>query len=174
MAIWTREAQIPQHGGSLQLYICHNSSQREQEPSVNNILKIEKEAKMFELDTYLQQQEKVLSKKFQILSFLIDEKNKGKQFSAFGAAAKATTLFNYCNIDQDLIKFCCDNSTSKQKKLIPGCRIPILDPSWLKTQQFDYVFVIPWNIKQEIKAEIIKICGYKPSMFCVFPNFHFL
>ena len=51
----------------------------------------------------------------------------------------------------------------KQGCFIPGLNIKILDPKEIKKQKPDYVVILPWNLKHEIKNELdfIKSWGGK-------------
>ena len=43
-----------------------------------------------------------------------------------------------------------DRNPLKQGKYTPGTRIPILDPGAIKDARPDYIFILPWNLKEEI------------------------
>jgi len=97
------------------------------------------------------------------LSFLIEQKQAGKNVVAYGAAAKGNTLLNYCGIKKDLIKFVVDKSPYKQGKFLPGSHIPIVDEARIKEEKPDYVLILPWNMKDEIieQLDYIKNWGGK-------------
>ena len=42
----------------------------------------------------------------------------------------------------------------KQGCFIPGLDIKILDPNKIKDDKPDYIIILPWNIKKEIKNEL--------------------
>ena len=67
----------------------------------------------------------------------------GKLVAAYGAAAKANTLFNYASIKPDMIPFICDAARSKQVKFLPGSHIPIVPVSELQKLKPDYILIIP-------------------------------
>lgn len=68
----------------------------------------------------------------------------------YGAPAKGNTLINYCGIDRDYLDYTVDRSPYKQGTFLPGSRIPIYSPDLLKQTKPDYVFILPWNLKEEI------------------------
>lgn len=41
-------------------------------------------------------------------------------------------------------------SPHKQGNFLPGTHIPILHPGMIKETKPDYVFILPWNLKDEI------------------------
>ena len=42
----------------------------------------------------------------------------------------------------------------KQNCFIPGLNIKILDPKNIRKFKPDYLIILPWNLKQEIKKEL--------------------
>jgi hypothetical protein len=74
--------------------------------------------------------------------------------AAYGAAAKANTLFNYAGVITDLVPFICDAAKSKQGKFLPGSHIPIKPVSEILVRKPDYILLIPWNIKDEITQHL--------------------
>ena len=94
-----------------------------------------------------------IKKEFQ--RFLLDCKEKNLFVCAYGAAAKGNTLLNFCGIKDDLISFVCDAAESKQNKFLPGSKIPIVHPDTLKKEKkIDYVLILPWNISDEVIAQL--------------------
>jgi SAM-dependent methyltransferase len=62
---------------------------------------------------------------------LIDlELEGGRQVIGYAAAAKATTILNYCGIDRTMIPFVVDSTAFKQGKFIPGVKVPIVAPDY--------------------------------------------
>jgi hypothetical protein len=47
----------------------------------------------------------------------------------------------------------CDAAPSKQGRLLPGSRVPIVPPDALKHRRPDFVLILPWNIAEEVIAE---------------------
>jgi hypothetical protein len=84
------------------------------------------------------------------------KKNQSNRIAAYGAAAKGNTILNYAEITHKNIEFILDNSILKQGKFLPGSRIPILGPEAVNLEGLDYIVILPWNIKQEIKKILLK------------------
>jgi hypothetical protein len=78
----------------------------------------------------------------------------------YGAPAKGNTLLNYCKIDNRLMKFTVDISIHKQGLYLPGTHIPIYAPEKIKDEKPDYVFILPWNLKDEIMTQLQYIRGW--------------
>ena len=68
----------------------------------------------------------------------------------YGAPAKGNTLLNYCGIRTDFIDYTVDRNPHKQGLYLPGSHIPIAAPNKIRETKPDYVFILPWNLKDEI------------------------
>jgi hypothetical protein len=109
---------------------------------------------MNDMKFYFSLQPRANQVKYDLLLFLITQLRRGKLVAAYGAAAKANTLFNYAGIKPDLISFICDAAKSKQGKFLPGSHIPIVPVSELINQKPDFILIVPWNIKEEIMEQL--------------------
>ncbi|MBT6229113.1 MAG: SAM-dependent methyltransferase, partial [Candidatus Scalindua sp.] len=107
-----------------------------------------------DINNYLTFDEGVRAVKREILSFLIQAKEKGKTIVGYGAPAKGNTLLNYCGIRTDFIDYTVDRSVYKQGRYLPGSHIPIEAPDKIKETRPDYIFILPWNIKDEIMEQM--------------------
>ena len=157
--------ELPTHGGSLRIFTKHiEDSSKSIESSVKAMLDKEKTLGVDTLAYYQGFQEKTNKIKNDFISFLIEAKREGKKVVGYGAAAKGNTLLNYSGIKgQDLIEFVADASPYKQGKLLPGSRIPVFHPDKINENKPDFVFIFPWNLKDEISAQLsfIKSWGGK-------------
>jgi len=141
------------HGGSLRVYGCHADDPRPSEDSVSALLAWEEGHGLRALTTYRAFQAKADEVKNNLLGFLIEQKKQGKKIAAYGAAAKGNTLLNYAGIKPDLVPYVCDAAPSKQGNFLPGSHIPILSPEVLRHRRPDVVFILPWNIAQEVMQQ---------------------
>lgn len=153
LKIWHVET-LPTHGGSLRVFGCHNSDERQTSESLKELEAIEVAAGLNQLTTYQKLQSQAFEIKSQTLSFLLAAKESGKSVIAYGAAAKGNTLINYSGIKADLIDYVCDAAAAKQNKFMPGSHIPILDPSQIKVTKPDYILILPWNLKSEVIEQL--------------------
>jgi SAM-dependent methyltransferase len=149
--------EISTHGGSLRVYCCHDED--ESKPTTERAKELQKreEAAGFtSLDHYRNFAEQVKETKRKILKFLITAKEEGKSVVGYGAPGKGNTLLNYCGIRSDFIDYTVDRNPYKQGKFLPGTRIPIFGPEKIAETKPDYLFILPWNFKDEI----MKQCSY--------------
>lgn len=143
--------ELPTHGGSLRIYVCHRQdASKPKHCHVNNLLEREKQAGLADLNYYVSFGERVKQTKRKLLSFLIAAKDEGKSIVGYGAAAKGNTLLNYCGIREDFLDYVVDRSPHKQGHFLPGTRIPICHPDQIRETRPDYVLILPWNLKEEI------------------------
>ena len=142
--------ELPTHGGSLRTYICHSDDDKAISHRVGELERFELEAGYAATDTYLAFNEAVEDAKRDILTFLTGAKNDGKTVVGYGAPAKGNTLLNYCGIKTDYIDYTVDRNTYKQGRYLPGSHIPIESPDKIRETRPDYLFILPWNLKDEI------------------------
>jgi SAM-dependent methyltransferase len=141
------------HGGSLRLYVAH-ANRMAVADSVVQLRKQEISAGLDNVATYEAFGLRVRHLKRSLLRLLIELVEDGKSIVAYGAPAKGNTLLNYCGIGQDFIEYTVDRNIHKQGHLLPGTRIPVLAPEEIEKRRPDYVLILPWNLRDEIVAQI--------------------
>jgi len=142
------------HGGSLRLFLCHQSAVHNTKTTVNELLVEEESEGLLDQSTYTEFAEKISAIKRNLLRFIIEAKEQGKVIAAYGAAAKGNTLLNYCGIANDFIDFVADKNPTKQNRLLPGTRIPVVSPKSIYELKPDYLLILPWNIKDEVMEQM--------------------
>ena len=143
------------HGGSLRIFARHSEDGSKQVASaVEDLLKEERAAGLDNPFTYDEFAEKVRRTKRKFLQFLVQAKESGKSIVAYGAPAKGNTLLNYCGVRADFIDYAVDRSPHKQGMFLPGTHIPIHAPDLIFETKPDYLLILPWNLKEEIIAQM--------------------
>ncbi|BBO82788.1 SAM-dependent methyltransferase [Desulfosarcina ovata subsp. sediminis] len=150
--------ELPTHGGSLRILAGHMDNHRLQ-PTSRLAALVEKETRygLGTLDGYTAFADKVHATKRQLLSFLISCHEAGKTVAGYGAPAKGNTLLNYCGIREDLLPYTVDRSPHKQGQFLPGTHIPVYAVEEIEKRQPDYLLILPWNLKDEIMAQMAGI-----------------
>lgn len=147
--------ELPTHGGSLRVFAQRaNSGTHAIASRVAEMLAREGAAGMTTPDYYAGFQTRADQIKNAFLAFLIEAKNTGKKVIAYGAAAKGNTLLNYAGVRPDLLPWVIDRNPAKQGKYLPGSRIPIVDEARLREEHPDYVVILPWNLREEVMAQL--------------------
>jgi SAM-dependent methyltransferase len=157
-------AEIPTHGGSLRIYACHEQDQAKRLcPRVDALIQREIDFGLASPAVYQAFAERVYGTKRDILSFLIKAKKAGKSVAGYGAPGKGNTLLNFCGIGTDFLDYTVDRSPHKYGTWTPGSRIPIYHPDHIAETRPDYLFVLPWNLIDEIRqqTDYIKAWGGK-------------
>ena len=162
--------QLPTFGGSLRVFFCHESADRNVEASVDEVRKLESDYRYGDIKTYEAFSEEVRRTKRGILEFLVRAKNEGKSLVAYGAPAKGNTLLNYCGIGRDFFDYAVDKSPHKQGHFLPGSHIPVEDPERIRETKPDYVVILVWNIKDEIMAQYPDIGSWGGKFVVLIPE----
>ncbi|HEY4343373.1 MAG TPA: class I SAM-dependent methyltransferase [Parvibaculum sp.] len=146
--------ELPTHGGSLRVYAQKQGGPHELSPRVGEILARENAAGMSGTVFYEGFQARAEKVKDDFVAFLIEAKREGLKVGAYGAAAKGNTLMNFSGIRPDLLPYVVDRAAAKQGKFMPGSRIPIVDEAHLRIDRPDRIVILPWNIKEEVMAQL--------------------
>ncbi len=148
--------ELPTHGGSLRVYLAHANAAHRQSEAVAALLAREEDQGFCSLAAYASFAEQVKRTKRKLLSSLIAIKDEGKTIAGYGAPGKGNTLLNYCGIGTDFLDFTVDRNPYKHGRFTPGMHIPIRPVEALEEARPDYIFILPWNLKQEIIQQLIQ------------------
>ena len=150
--------ELSTHGGSLRIFGRHTEdAARPVAPAVEALLARERTAGLDRIETYRAFDEQVKETKRSLLEFLIYAKRSGKRVVGYGAPAKGNTLLNYCGVRSDFIDYTVDRNPYKQGRFLPGVHIPIYGPERIRETRPDYVLILPWNLKDEVVAQMAGI-----------------
>lgn len=146
------------HGGSLRMYAqLVATGRRPLSSRVFAVREAEGRAGLLSAATYAGFTARVTETKRKLLSLLIELKRTGKRIVGYGAPAKGNTLLNYCGIRSDFLDYTVDRNPHKQGRFLPGTRIPIFTPERIIDDKPDYVLILPWNIQDEVIAQMAAI-----------------
>jgi len=146
---------LPTHGGSLRLFVQREETgEHAVTAQLAATLEAERLAGLADETGYRSLQAAADKVKNDFVAFLIEAKRAGKRVMAYGAAAKGNTLLNYAGVRPDLLSAVVDRNPAKQGRYMPGSRIPIVDEACLREQRPDYVVLLPWNLRDELTAQL--------------------
>ncbi len=166
--------ELPTHGGSLRVFACHAGAGHAAQPAVARVLAEEEAFGLEGAEAYRAFARQVVDVKAGLLRFLLDARDAGKTVVGYGAPAKGNTLLNYCGVGPDLLGFTVDRSPYKQGTLLPGVRIPVRGPEAIEAARPDYVLILPWNLKDEIVAQMAAVRGWGGRFVVPIPSLQVL
>jgi len=138
------------HGGSLRIFV----EKRDQPSSrIMDLLNDEETARIHEPDYYNDFAAQINRVRDSLKNLLSRLKRDGKRIAGYAAAAKATTLLSYCDIDKQTLEYIVDLNGFKQGRFMPGQHIPIHSPKKLTEDRPDYVLILAWNFAKEIMQQ---------------------
>jgi hypothetical protein len=158
------------HGGSLRVYLCRADADHATAPSVDALLAHEREIGFEDIGSYARFSARVHHTKRELLSFLIDCKKRGAKVCGYGAPGKGNTLLNYCGIGTDFLDFTVDRNPYKLGRYTPGMHIPIHPVSAIDEARPDYLLILPWNLKDEIVAQMRHVGGWGCKIIVPIPS----
>ncbi|APW36637.1 SAM-dependent methyltransferase [Rhodoferax koreense] len=147
--------ELSTHGGSLRVFAQRaDTGGQAVTPAVQQVLAAEVAAGMLTTNFYSQfdLQPKRIAR--ELLSFLIKMAEEDGRVAAYGAAAKGNTLCNFAGVRPHLLPYVVDRNPAKQGKFMPGSRIPIVDEAHLRAHRPSHVLILPWNLKDEVMAQL--------------------
>jgi SAM-dependent methyltransferase len=163
--------ELSTHGGSLRIYVRHQEdSSKPTEKRVEDLTAKETAAGVTDLESYGCFGEKVKQTKRKFLDFLIAAKNEGRSVVGYGAPAKGNTLLNFCGVRTDFIDYTVDRNPHKQGQFLPGTHIPIHHPDRIMETRPDYVLILPWNLTDEITAQMSYIRNWNGRFVVPIPE----
>ncbi|MDO8633872.1 MAG: class I SAM-dependent methyltransferase [archaeon] len=153
---------IPIHGGSIRVFVKfpQNNGIKTMHQNIRKFVEKEEKNGLYFLDAYKKFSFRVLKSKIDFLELLLELKKDGKKIAGYGAAAKASTLLNYCGIGTEYIEFICDDSPLKQGKAFAGNHIPIIPSNALEKTKPDYLVLFAWTIAKELITKTKEFQSY--------------
>ncbi|HKX69247.1 MAG TPA: class I SAM-dependent methyltransferase [Intrasporangium sp.] len=149
--------ELSTHGGSLRTWSAPSEHAPQPSAAVMRVLAAEAAAGLDTVDGHAGFAAQVATVRNDLVEFLIGCARRGETVVAYGAPGKGNTLLNHCGIRSDLIRFSVDRNPFKHGKFLPGTHIPIRPVEELEAAQPDYVLIMPWNLREEISAQLAGI-----------------
>jgi SAM-dependent methyltransferase len=164
--------ELSTHGGSIRVYLTRAHAGHVQTSAVEIMRSREREMGLLDQAVYMKFGPKVHATKRKLPSFLIDCKNRGERICGYGAPGKGNTLLNYCGIGTDFIDFTVDRNPYKHGRFTPGMHIPIRPVSAIEEVRPDYLLILPWNLRDEIAAQLRYVSTWGCKLIVPIPEVH--
>jgi SAM-dependent methyltransferase len=166
---------IPTHGGSLRVRVCHPGNAKC--PSLLSVAGMLAEEEICGLTTpeyYTSFWRQVARTKQELLACLVNLKRAGHSIVGYGVPAKGNVLLNYCGIRGDFLDYLVDRSPYKCGKYSPGTRLPIREVSAISETRPSHILILPWNIKNEIVAQMAFVREWGAQFVVAIPRIEVL
>ncbi len=165
--------ELPTHGGSLRVYARHAGGGRPS-AAVEALIARERAAGLEDMSGYTRFRQQVEQTKRRILRGLGELKDQGKTIVGYGAPGKGNTLLNYCGIRTDFLDYTVDRNPYKHGKFTPGTHIPIFAPERIAETKPDFIFILPWNLREEIVQQLAYTREWGCRLIVPIPQFEVL
>jgi len=147
------------NGGSFRIYCMKNTADKTKfstQPHrdvcgfrINSLLEYEKTLNLDNPKTWSDFYDEINKLKDKTISFIKEEKSKGKKIWAYGASTKGNTLLQYFGLDHNLIEGIAERSIHKFGLKTVGTEIPIFSEDEMRKAKPDYLLVLPWHFINE-------------------------
>lgn len=147
------------NGGSFRVYCMKENSDKSRfgtQPyrdvcnfRINSLLEYERKLNLDKPEIWDNFYQRILELKEKTLSFIIEEKSKGKVIWGYGASTKGNTLLQYFGLDNTLIDGIAERSVYKFGLKTVGTNIPIFSEDEMRKAKPDYLLVLPWHFINE-------------------------
>jgi hypothetical protein len=147
------------NGGSFRIYCMKETADKRKfgtQPyrdvcnfRLNSTLEYEKTLGLDTPKIWLDFYDRINELKEKTVSFIKEEKAKGKVIWGYGASTKGNTLLQYFGLDNTLIDGIAERSIYKFGLKTVGTNIPIYSEDEMRKAKPDYLLVLPWHFINE-------------------------
>ncbi|HVC63757.1 MAG TPA: class I SAM-dependent methyltransferase [Acetobacteraceae bacterium] len=161
---------LPTHGGSLRVFACHADASHAPRSGLEAVRAREAAAGLHRPETYDGFAPKVARIRHGFRDFVATRHARGRRLAAYGAAAKGNTFLNCCGITAGDVICVADRNPGKQGRLLPGSHIPVVSPQALAAARPDDVVILPWNLAEEVAAELAPLRSAGTRLWVAVPE----
>jgi len=148
------------YGGSFCVFVKKKDCSKFQKTErLSKLLQVEKETKIFDLQTYIDFNTNIIKTKHGLQKLIKQLKAENKTIWIYGASTKGNTIMQYCDFNAIDIVSAADCNSFKFGKYIIGCDIPITDEETMRKANPDYLLVLPYSFVDafmEREHELVK------------------
>ena len=139
------------NGGSFMVTAAKNKSNvKVNSEKIGYFLSQEKSRKLDQVETYSEFNSNIQKHRDEVKQFISSVKASGKKMFGYGASTKGNVILQYCDLDSSDFPFILEVNEDKFGAHTPGTNIPIISEQEGRSQNPDYLFVLPWHFKENI------------------------
>lgn len=136
------------NGGSFRTFITYKN-RRKIEKSVYKMREYEQKLKLKNKKIYEDFADRVRNNRNKLHNLIVKLVKKNKKVYIYGASTRGNTLLQFCSLNHKLIKAAVERNPDKWGKKIASVGIPIISEEQARTENPDYMLVLPWFFKEE-------------------------
>ena len=157
------------HGGSI-TFLGARKGKKKISPIIEEF--IQQEKKLFEDEKIFHDfNAKIVNIKSKVLKEIHKDIKEQKKIAAYGASAKAFTMFSFLGLDSSKISYCIDTTPTKIGKYFPGFSIKVISEEDHLELNADTILVTAWNYKDHILDKASRIFKKGTKLIFPLPNF---
>ena len=161
---------VATHGGSIRLWARPSEVAGDPSPAMQEVLAAEVAAGLDTVAGHAGFAARVARVRNDLVGFLIEASRQGRSVVGYGAPGKGNTMLNYCGIRPDLLAWTVDRNPYKHGRYTPGTRIPVHPPERIEQEKPDYVLILPWNLRDEIVAQLAPVREWGGRLVVAIPE----
>jgi hypothetical protein len=73
-----------------------------------------------------------------------------------------------------MVSYTVDRNPYKQGRYTPGTHIPIMHPDHIRQTRPDYVWILPWNLRDEVAEQLSYVRDWNGRLMVAIPHFEVL
>jgi len=162
----------PVFGGSLRVLLTQPGSGWTREPSVDDVLHQESDAGLDDVRALRTFDDAAKASARAVFTFLQQQRQAGRRVLGYGAPSKASVLLGVSQVGTELMGFTVDASAAKHGLAVPGVRIPIRPVADLIAARPEVVFVLTWDIADEVIESLESGGGWGAEYVVPLPQPH--
>jgi len=172
------------NGGSFRIYCMKEDSDKTKfgtQPHrdvcdfrLKSLLEYEKTLNLDKPEIWLNFFDRINELKEKTVSFIKEEKSKGKIIWGYGASTKGNTLLQYFGLDNTLIDGIAERSVYKFGLKTVGTNIPIYSEDEMRKSKPDYLLVLPWHFINEFVEREVEFLKYGGKFIVPCPTFEII
>ncbi len=159
---------IPNYGGSIRIIASLNKNIKPSK-NVKKLLKYEKTNGFYTSKKYIQFNRDIKKNKEKLTNLLKKLKKNKKRIVGIGCPGRCITLLAYCKINNKIIDYIAEQSTSLKLNLYtPNSHLQVLDEKYFFKNQPEYALILSWHYSNSVMKNLRKK-GYKGKFIVPLP-----